>query len=187
MPKQKITKEMVIEVAFEIAREKGLESVYVKETAEKLGCSVQPIYSYCTSMEGLRAEVTKRANEFVTSFIMENVDKNDFFRSTGFTYIKLAEEEPNIFKIFVMSERTGIDSMQSLYSSQSNPNVANLIARSLNISVEKAQELHLNMLIFTVGIGSILVNAKPGIPNEEILLQLEKAHDAFLRQALESE
>ena len=46
MPKQRITKEMVVEAAFEIARNDGMEQVLVKNIAEKIGCSVQPIYSY---------------------------------------------------------------------------------------------------------------------------------------------
>ena len=49
MPKQRITKEMVVEAAFEIARKEGAEKVIVKNIAERLGCSVQPIYSYCSN------------------------------------------------------------------------------------------------------------------------------------------
>ena len=50
MPKQKITREMVIEAAFDIARREGMEKVIVKNIADKLGCSVQPIYSYCSNI-----------------------------------------------------------------------------------------------------------------------------------------
>jgi len=44
MPKQRITKEMVVAAAFEIAREQGMEQVLVKNIADKIGCSVQPIF-----------------------------------------------------------------------------------------------------------------------------------------------
>ena len=43
MPKQRITREMVVDAAFEIARSEGMEQVMVKTIAEKLHCSVQPI------------------------------------------------------------------------------------------------------------------------------------------------
>ena len=46
MPKQRITKEMVVEAAFTLARDGGMQEVTVKAIAEKIGCSVQPIYSY---------------------------------------------------------------------------------------------------------------------------------------------
>ena len=54
MPKQRITKEMVVNAAFELARQGGMEQVIVKSIAQKIGCSVQPIYSYCNNMDGLR-------------------------------------------------------------------------------------------------------------------------------------
>ena len=43
MPKQRITKEMILEVAFKLARERGYEQVVVKNIAAEMGCSVQPI------------------------------------------------------------------------------------------------------------------------------------------------
>lgn len=69
MPKQRITKEMVVEAAFEIARKEGAEKVIVKNIAERLGCSVQPIYSYCSNMEGLREELVERTRAHQSSSI----------------------------------------------------------------------------------------------------------------------
>ena len=83
MPKQRITKDMVVEAAFEIARQGGMEKVMVKSIADKLGCSAQPIYSYCTSMEGLREEVENRARCFIEEYMKARIDKEDLFRSTG--------------------------------------------------------------------------------------------------------
>ena len=52
MPKQRITKEMVVEAAFEIARNDGMEQVLVKNIAEKSGCSVQPgRWSLCGNLQ----------------------------------------------------------------------------------------------------------------------------------------
>ena len=62
MPKQRITKEMVVSAAFEIARSGGMEQVLVKNIADRLGCSVQPIYSYCRNMEGLRQDVEAKVD-----------------------------------------------------------------------------------------------------------------------------
>ena len=41
MPKQKITREMVVGAAFQLAREGGMERVLVKDIAARLGCSLQ--------------------------------------------------------------------------------------------------------------------------------------------------
>lgn len=184
MPKQRITKEMVVEAAFEIARTNGMELVLVKNIAEKIGCSVQPIYSYCTNMEGLRQDVVTRVKIFIQDFVLNHLDKKDLFRSTGKAYIQLAKEEPNLFKIFILHRRDGISSLEDLYNSETNPQTAQYIADKLQVSLKKAKELHLNMLIYTIGLGTIFSVTSPGIPAEEIYKQQENAHKAFLEQTL---
>ena len=134
MPKQRITKEMVVEAAFEIARNRGMEQVLVKNIADRLGCSVQPIYSYCKNMEGLRQDVVRRVRHFILEYTAAHVDKNDLFRSTGQAYIQLAKEEPHIFKIFILHQREGISSLEDLYQSETSPGIAPFIAEELNIS-----------------------------------------------------
>ena len=187
MPKQRITKEMVVNAAFEIARNNGIEQVMVKNIAEKIGCSVQPIYSYCKNMDGLRQDVAGQVHYFIQKYITTHINKNDLFRSTGKAYIQLAQEEPHLFKIFILHQREGISSMNDLYQSEAHPHIAEMIASELNISVTQAKELHLNMLIYTIGIGTIFSVTTPGISANEIYRQQEFAYEAFLKQALENE
>lgn len=185
MPKQRITKEMVVESAFEIARADGMEQVLVKNIADKLGCSVQPIYSYCKNMEGLRQDVVKRVRLFIEEYTAAHVDKRDLFRSTGQAYVRLAKEEPHIFKIFILHRREGISSLEELYQSEASPHTAEFIAKDLNISISQAKQLHLNMLIYTIGIGTIFSVTTPGISPDEIFARQEAAYDAFLKQIFE--
>lgn len=175
---------MVVEAAFKIARQSGIDKVLVKSSADKLGCSVQPIYSYCKNMNGLREEVGNKVRGFIQEFIISHIDKNDLFRSTGRAYIQLAKEEPHILKIFILQERRNIYSLKDIYETETNPQVANVIAKDLDISGETARQLHLNMLIYTIGIGTIFSVSSPGIPIDEIFLQQEQAYQAFLNDVL---
>lgn len=118
---------------------------------------------------------------------MSHINKNDLFRSTGKSYIQLAQEEPHLFRIFILHQRKGISSLNDLYQSEANPHTAEIIAKELNISVERAKQLHLNMLIYTIGIGTIFSVTTPGISTDEIYTQQEAAYEAFLKQALGNE
>lgn len=187
MPKQRITKEMVVDAAFEIARNSGMEQVMVKNIADKIGCSVQPIYSYCKNMDGLRQDVIQQVNRFIQGYVVKHINKDDLFRSTGKSYIQLAQEEPHLFRIFILHQREEISSLNDLYQSEANPHTAEIIAKELNISVERAKQLHLNMLIYTIGIGTIFLVTTPGISTDEIYTQQEVAYEAFLKQALGNE
>ena len=173
MPKQRITKEMVVDAAFEIARNSGMEQVMVKNIADKIGCSVQPIYSYCKNMDGLKQDVIEQVNRFIQEYVVGHINKDDLFRSTGKSYIQLAQEESHLFRIFILHQREGISSLNDLYQSEANPHTVEIIAKKLNISVERAKQLHLNMLIYTIGIGTIFSVTTPGISTDEIYTQQE--------------
>lgn len=187
MPKQRITKQMVVDAAFEIARIDGMEQVLVKNIAKRLGCSVQPIYSYCSNMEGLRQDVEQKVRCFVKEYVAGHMDQDNLFRSTGQAYIQLAKEEPYLFKIFTLHQRNGISSLDDLYRSEADSQMASVIAEQLGISPRRAQELHLNMLIYTMGLGAIFSMTTPGISTEEIFMRQEMAYEAFLKQALKED
>lgn len=186
MPKQRITKETVVDAAFAIAREHGMEQVLVKNIADKIGCSVQPIYSYCNNMEGLRQDVTERVNIFIREYVVAHLDKNDLFRSTGHAYIQLAKYEPHLFKIFILQRREGVSSLDDLYRLEASPHTAEFIAGKLNVSIEQAKQLHLNMLIYTIGLGTIFAMTTPGISTDEIYAQQENAYETFIKQILDN-
>jgi len=185
MPKQRITKETVINAAFEIARKEGMEQVMVKAIAEKIGCSVQPIYSYCKNMEELRQEVACRAKSFIKEYVASHMDAGDPFRSTGRAYIQLTKDEPHLFKIFILHKRDGISSLDDLYRTEADEKIPAFIAEKLNISAAQARQLHLDMLIYTIGIGTIFSVSTPGISSEEIFSQQERAYQIFLKNILE--
>ena len=181
MPKQKVTKEMVVGAAFEIARKDGMDKATVKAIAERLGCSVQPIYSYCQNMEGLKNDVIEKASAFIRAYVSRAIDHKDLFRSTGHAYIRIAKEEPHLFRLYLFQERDNISSLEDLYRTEANPDVAELIADGLNLSAAAAKRLHLNMLIYTIGIGTIFSVTSSGISEDEIFRQQEQAYRAFLK------
>lgn len=180
MPKQRITEEMVVDAAFELARAGGWERVTAKAIAGKVGCSVQPIYSYCRSMEGLCGRVKERSASFIREYVGNRIDPNDLFRSTGYAYAQLAREEPYVFQLYLLRQRKNVSSLEDLYRQEAGAGVAGMIAKDMGISLEEARRLHLHMLTYTVGLSTILAGCTPGFSPEEISGQLEQACAAFL-------
>lgn len=179
MPKQMITQEQVIETAFQMARARGLENVGVKDIAKALGTSVQPIYTYCQSMEQVRKLVEERNRVFIREFIGMRIDPTDIFASTGKAYMHLASEEPHLLQIFVFQQRENISSLQDMYQKEASVEIADVAATKLGISREEALALHLHMLIYSIGLGVILSTSVPGIPLSEASKQQEEAYKAF--------
>ena len=184
MPKQRITREIVVNAAFELARTGGMDHVLVKTIAERLGCSVQPIYSYCKNMDELRRDIERQAKAYIQDYLAAHIDKENLFRSTGQAYIQIAKKEPHLFRMFILQQREGISSLKELYQAETRPEIAPSIAGSFGISLAEARQLHLNMLIYTIGLGTIFSVSTPGISAEEIFSLQEGACQAFLNRLL---
>ena len=61
-PKAKITKEMVIDAAFEVARETGAENINARTVSKKLNCSTQPVMYHFATIEELKKAAYKKAD-----------------------------------------------------------------------------------------------------------------------------
>ena len=52
-PRPKYTKEEIVDAAFELTREKGIDSVVAREVGKRLNTSSSPIFTVWNSMEEL--------------------------------------------------------------------------------------------------------------------------------------
>ena len=55
--KAKVTKEMIVDAAFAIAREAGAENINARTVSERLHCSTQPVMYHFATMEELKRTV----------------------------------------------------------------------------------------------------------------------------------
>lgn len=181
-PIQRITKDMVMEAAFKLLRDGGEQKVLVKNIAEMLSCSVQPIYSYCENMEVLRRDLSAMAGIALREYVDKRIDRDDPFTSTGKAYVDFAKEEPNLFKSYYLRKRPEIHSFDEMYAAEAEPQLAEYLARKLDISLEVARELHMHMIIYSAGISFILMSTGGNLPQEDIYKKLDHAYQAFVSE-----
>lgn len=77
-PRAKITKEMVIDAAFEVARETGAENINARTVATKLNCSTQPVmYHFATIEEPHLFRFLFQSNFFNGTTLLEMIDAEE--------------------------------------------------------------------------------------------------------------
>ena len=108
----------------------------------------------------------------------------------GIAYAELGGVVPNprlslVRQGIELRRREGVSSLEELRQKEASPKVAQAIAAQLGLSMEQARRLHLDMLIYTVGLGTIFSVTMPGIPAQEVFARQERAYQAFLKQAKE--
>lgn len=60
--KVKVTKEMIIQVAFDIARVTGAENINARTVSERLNCSTQPVMYHFATIEELKRAIYAKAD-----------------------------------------------------------------------------------------------------------------------------
>ena len=98
-PKARITKEMIVEEAFQIARTQGADRITARSIAQRLKCSTQPVLYYFATVEEIKEAVYQTANEYHTRFLLGAEGDGDGMLGIGLRYVRFAAEERNLFHL----------------------------------------------------------------------------------------
>lgn len=177
MPAKKlITKDMILSAALKLLKEQGYDAVTIKQLADKLGCSTQPIYLSFSGMEDLRNELTPLA---VAEFekLMKRGHKDEVPQLYGMNYIQLAKEEPRLFCFLFMRTNAFSEIRQALLP---------MIERSIealmdtyHISHEEADILHDQLWMHAHGIASMIATDFCDWDMEKVSMMLADCKRAF--------
>ena len=158
-PKTKITREMILDASFKIVREEGHESLNARRIAEYLECSTQPILYNFSTVDELRGEVYKIADEYHTSYIMPKGDSGkDPMLELGLNYIRFGHEESHLFRFLFQTNKFGGTDINALMSSPELSAVIDIAAAAVKCGKEGAREIFLAFFISAHGCASLLAN-----------------------------
>ena len=104
-PKEKYSKETILETAYELVRADGFEQLSARNIAKRMGCSTQPIYSSFSSIEKLEEELVKLIKERAQKAILEVEDDESNFLAIGLGYFGFAQAEPRLFTSMFVNGR----------------------------------------------------------------------------------
>ncbi len=181
MPKQRITKEMILEVAFKLARERGYEQVVVKNIAAEMGCSVQPIYSYFSNMDALKDAVVGAAMHFYNGFIYSRVDNDRVLQSMARANVAFAKYETNLFKLLFLQKLNGLNSFNDIYEWMGDKQATSRLAEELLLPEEKIKQVYVMLIVFTHGVATMIATGGANISDKESADILERAYEAFIK------
>lgn len=180
-PKQKITKEMILEAAFNITRNEGYEAVNARSLAKVIGCSTQPVFSQYAAMADLKKDFFKYLTDYYNEYALSRVQGKFFSGDLGLAYIDFAKNESNLFKVLFMSEVVGMNGFSDVLW-EGNLEVAVAMSNRLNISLEAAKNLLMKTWIFMHGIAAMVATKSIKLREGEAEEMLKEARAAFLQQ-----
>ena len=120
-PKNKFTKEEMVEAALRVVRANGIDALTAKTMADALGTSTQPIFTAFGSMDGIKKEIYAAAIRVYDRYTDAGLKERIPFFGVGMQYIRFAREEPELYRLLFLTraQDKSFSAMQSMQHLQS--------------------------------------------------------------------
>ena len=177
--KIKVTREEIIEAGIALVRESSPAALSARAVAKRLNCSTQPIFSNFPSMQALTDAVGLRAYEIYVERTFRDMRAGCYpaYKASGMAYILFAVEEPMLFRMIYMRDRTGDVQNDDTPEAET---IVRMIAEKTGLSIENAARLHGDMWIFVHGLASMFVTGFHTFDEEAVSEQLTRVYFSLL-------
>lgn len=168
-PKQKITKDMILEQAFKITREKGIEAVTARSVAKEVGCSIQPVFCQFATMEDLKQGTFDYACTYLMAEIMRFKDEPDFAYRTSMWVINLARTEPKLFHLLYLSNSYKSEKLLNVMMNyESNRHVVSKMMETYNIDKETCKDIMIRSFLFLYGTATMIATNNINFTDDQV-------------------
>ncbi len=154
-PKVKVTREQIVQAALALVRESGAQALNARAVANRLGCSTQPVFSNYATMEELKLDVLRAADECYQAHLAKGMRDSAYppYKASGVAYIGFARQERELFKLLFMRDRRGEKVEEDR---QSVAPLLRILSANTGMSEDEAYFFHLEMWVYVHGIATMI-------------------------------
>lgn len=169
-PRAKYTREEIVNKAFEMTRQRGIDAVVARELAKELGTSTSPIFTTFKNMEELQKEVRKLALKEFESYVSDALKFTPAFKYVGMKMIEFAMREPKLFQLVYMREHDGSQTFAMLVEELGDTVgvCIEIMQKEYALSREEAEVLFRQVWLHTFGICVLVAGKVCRLTPEEI-------------------
>ncbi|MEN6389044.1 MAG: TetR/AcrR family transcriptional regulator [Syntrophomonas sp.] len=155
-PKNKFTKEQVIDAAFEIAQTEGMDNITMRKIAERMGSSVAPIYVNFQNIGELMEALLERIMGIGQRLLKEESTGNPFY-DMGKASLRFAMEYSVLFRDLVISN----NSYMKNYDEEMTPALIEEMKKDPDLegfTDGELKKIFLKMRVFQLGLSVMAAN-----------------------------
>ena len=153
-----------------LPNEKGIASVNARELAKSLGCSIQPVFRNFQSMDNLKKDLYKKAENIYEDYMRRGMERHRIpFLGLGLEYIDFAKNEKNLFKLLFMSDEFKGKGIFDMIEDDENQRRVEMISGMTGLNSENAEQLFVDIWLITHGIASIVATNDCHFSEEQTL------------------
>ena len=175
-PRTRITKEMVLDAAFAITRESGVESVNARTIAKRLNCSTQPVMYIFKRIEDLKRALYDKADRYHSDYLMQMDNPEELMLEIGLNYIRFAIYEPNLFRFLFQSGYAREHDLLEMVESEALAPIIAVMQGAMEMTLEQTKKVFVSIAVFAHGYASIIANNALAYDEQVVISHLDRAY-----------
>ena len=157
-PKTRITKDMILNAAIEIARQNGFADINARTVSQRLHCSTQPVMYHFSTIDSLKRAAFARVDQLHGEYLMNVPPEQDPILGIGLNYIRYAVEEPQLFRFLFQSGYAEENNLLEMIDSEELKPVLAVMQEGAGLSMKQTRDVFLTVALFAHGYASMIAN-----------------------------
>ncbi len=186
-PKTKVTAEMIIRAAIEVARQRGFENINARTVSGQLHCSTQPVMYHFSTIDSLKKAAYKRVDQLHSEYLMNTLPGQDPVLAIGLNYIRFAVEEPQLFRFLFQSGYAKEHNLLEMVDSEELIPVLAAMQEEAGLGMQKTRNVFITVALFVHGYASIIANNHLEFDEKLIAEHLERTWNGAVLVAEQEE
>ncbi len=153
-PKQRFTREMILQTAIDIIDRDGIEGLSHRSIAAELKCSTQPVMSNFKTMDEVRFAARQSIDRDFTDYVLGGMREHPYAMDGALlAYIQYAIDHPNRFLFLVLDSRIKSHGPLLLATADPTPMLEDL-ASSAQLKEEGLRQLYRSCWLYAHGVAA---------------------------------
>lgn len=154
-PKTKFDKNAILDAALEVAKEKGFSGITARSVANRLNCSVAPIYVNFTTVDDLVEAVVQQVFAISEELLAKQEGQN-MFEKIGKASLAFAREYPVLFRELSIQPNPYMTSYETIETAMLEAMAEDEVMRDWTLKERK--RLLLKLRVFQMGLSVMVAN-----------------------------
>ncbi len=186
-PKTRITAQMIINAAVEVARQSGFENINARTVSGQLHCSTQPVIYHFSTIDNLKKAAYRQVDKMHTQYMMNTPPGLDPLLGIGMNYIRFAVEEPRLFRFLFQSGYAEENDLLEMADSAALVPVHTAMREGAGLSAQKTRDVFITVALFAHGYASVIANNDLVFDEKLIAEHLERTWNGAVLAAAQEE
>jgi AcrR family transcriptional regulator len=183
-PKTKFDKNTILDAALEVAKEKGFSGITARSVANRLNCSVAPIYVNFATVDDLVEAVVQQVFA-ISEELLAKQKGQSMFEKIGKASLAFAQEYPVLFRELLIQPNPYMTSYETIENAMLEAMAEDEAMRGWTLKERK--RLLLKLRVFQMGLSVMVANGHmpSWLDNQEFdQLLMEVGDDVLLAQQM---